>query len=181
MQGRRAPEAPRIIIILRWSKTRQRGDSAHLVPLPARPGHPLCPLAARQDILRHSPTVSPNDTLLQVPAPPHAPTRQKCVPIPRLAKGLRTVLIAAGLSPSEYSLHSLRAGGATDAHRRGAAPTEIQRHGDWTSQCFRGYVAASPATSAPIPPANQPHFWLSLSCHDFGISTRTFRAHHIGY
>ena len=146
-------QPPGLIVILKWSKTLQRGEKAHLVPLPARPNHPLCPLAAYQALLHHTPTLSPNHPLLQVPAPPGAPLSARCVTTGQLAQGLHTALLAAGHQPSDYSLHSLRAGGATDAHRAGAQPQDIQRHGDWASSCFWGYVAAHPTATAPIPRA----------------------------
>ena len=67
--------APGLIVILRWSKTLQRGEKAHLVPLPHRPGHPLCPTQAYQDLLRITPTESPNHPILQVQAPTGAPLK----------------------------------------------------------------------------------------------------------
>ena len=51
---------PGVVVIIKWTKTLQRGERAHLVPLPARPGHPLCPLRAYNDMLKTCPTLSPS-------------------------------------------------------------------------------------------------------------------------
>ena len=144
---------PGVLLILRWTKTLQRGDTAHVVPLPARPGHPLCPEAAYKDLLTSTPTLSPNHPLLQIPAPPSAPLTRRCVSLPQLTSGLRTLLQATGLAADAYSLHSLRAGGATDAHRAGASALDIQRHGAWASSAYQGYLAAPQPAAAPIPRA----------------------------
>ena len=144
---------PGLVLVLRWTKTLQRGDRAHMVPLPARPGHPLCPRAAYQQLLQHTPTISPNHPLLQVPAAASAPLARRCVTSSQLTAALKILLRSAGLPRSSYTLHSLRAGGATDAHRAGAQPLDIQRHGAWASDTFREYLAAPLLASAPIPRA----------------------------
>ena len=142
---------PGLLLTLKWSKTIQRGHRTHTIPIPARPGHPLCPLRPYQDLLRITPTLSPQDPLLQHTSPPHAPPRARVLTSLQLAAGLRRALQQAGLDPALYSLHSLRAGGATDAYCAGAPPQDIQRHGDWASSCFWGYVAGPSPPSATVP------------------------------
>lgn len=46
----------------------------------------------------------------------------------------------AGLDPSAYSAHSLRAGGATSAANTGIPPYLIKKLGRWSSNCFEIYI-----------------------------------------
>ena len=46
-----------------------------------------------------------------------------------------------GLDPQLYSIHSLRIGGASHAHHKGAKPIDIKRHGGWQSDTFWQYIA----------------------------------------
>jgi hypothetical protein len=49
--------------------------------------------------------------------------------------------LAAGLPAADFAAHSLRAGFATTAARRGVSEREIMRHGRWKTQAvMRGYI-----------------------------------------
>ena len=148
---------PGLVIILKWSKTMQRGESAHLVPLPQRPSHPLCPLSAFHDMIQVAATLSPNHPLLQLPGQAKSSLRERPLPptqvvtVPHLTEALKRALLHIGRDPHRYSLHSLRAGGATDAHRAGASPLDIKQHGAWASHCFNRYLAPPSPKDAEIP------------------------------
>jgi hypothetical protein len=66
---------------------------------------------------------------------------------------LRSGLAAIGMSEEEtlrFSLHSLRAGGATDLHNSGLSDTDIQKQGGWSSDAFRIYIRPEDATLSSL-------------------------------
>ena len=56
---------------------------------------------------------------------------------------LKSLLSKAGLSPDQYSGHSLRRGGATFLYSCGASILQIQACGDWQSNVFTRYLFIS--------------------------------------
>lgn len=136
---------PGIVIILKWSKTIQRGQAVPLIPLPRIPGSPLCPLQAYNDMLQLCPTVTPNTPLLQLPG-----HQRKTVTIKLLGQVFHAILDQLGYPAALYSLHSLRAGGATAAFNAGVEYTHIKRHGTWKSDCFWSYVSAQSVEQSPV-------------------------------
>ena len=129
---------PGLVVILKWSKVNQTRRKQQLVPIPAlSPQHPLCPVAAYKAMLAVHPTTSPNDPLLLMPGP------SPCTPltIPQLATCFRAVAAYLGYSPRQFSLHSLRRGGATAAFEAGINFTHIKRHGGWASDAFWQYIS----------------------------------------
>ena len=59
-------------------------------------------------------------------------------------------LLFLDLDPTLYSLHSLRRGGATAAHRQGLHQELIKRHGLWSSDFFWAYVTSLGVASSPV-------------------------------
>jgi integrase len=53
---------------------------------------------------------------------------------------IRSRLKKCGITPSQYSTHSFRRGGATEAAKAGIQDSTIQRHGRWKSTCFMRYT-----------------------------------------
>ena len=53
------------------------------------------------------------------------------------------IITALGYDYKQYSLHSLRRGGASVAHQAGVPATEIQRHGTWKSGAFWEYIVTN--------------------------------------
>jgi hypothetical protein len=102
---------PGLVILIKWSKTLQRGEDAHLLPLPKIPGSPLCPYQAYIDMLSVCPTQSPNDPLLRIPQ--RKDGQSSILTSGKLAQAFKAILTALGYSPKVFSLHSLRAGGAS--------------------------------------------------------------------
>ena len=62
----------------------------------------------------------------------------------RVRELLREKLVQLGLDPSEFGVHSLRAGGATAAANAGVPDRLFKRHGRWRSESAKdGYVKDS--------------------------------------
>ena len=137
-------QPPGLVITLRWSKTMQDGTSTSLVPIPRLPGHPLDPVAAMQTMLKLTPTHSPRDPLLLLPG-------KKVVTITTLATALRAILSELGLPADQYSLHSLRRGGATESFKAGVDITHIKRHGTWRSDAVYDYITTCAVSDSAIP------------------------------
>lgn len=141
-------QPPGLVILLKWSKTIQRGEKVHLIPLPAIPGSPLCPHAAYVSMLRAFPTMSQHDPLLQI----RRPGSRRISPLTSeaLSRAFKSLMECLGHNPHDYSLHSLRAGGATAAYHAGVDTERIKRHGTWRSDCFWSYVASDPVEQSHV-------------------------------
>lgn len=139
---------PGLVIIVKWTKTIQRGERTPLIPLPAIPGSPLCPVQAYKDMLTLAPTMSPNAPLLQLPGQGHA--RTTTLTVRQLAQVFNTILVHLGYTKHMYSLHSLRAGGATSAFNAGVDFIHIKRHGTWKSDCFWSYITTKSVENSPV-------------------------------
>ncbi len=139
---------PGLIVVLKWTKTLQRGDQTHLVPLPEIPNSPACPVLAYQHMANIFPTRSSNDPLLTLSG-----KSPRIITCGQLRKAFNAIITNLGYNPHAYSLHSLRAGGATAAYKAGVDYTQIKRHGTWTSDSFWGYIASETADKSPVPHA----------------------------
>jgi hypothetical protein len=53
---------------------------------------------------------------------------------PAALKAFKNLVKKFGLDPAQFALHSMRAGGATDAFNAGVAPHVIDKHGRWKSE-----------------------------------------------
>ena len=131
---------------IKWSKTRQFKEGAHLIPLPRIPNSPLCPVSA----IRHYFTL--------VPAPSVAPffclpTDQRPGFTPLTAtyftSSLKRLIVTLGLDAANYSPHSFRRGGATYAYQAGVPEHLIKLRGDWLSDVYQVYL------SLPLPTRGQ--------------------------
>ena len=138
---------PGLVVLLKWSKTLQTHEKMPMIPLPAIPGHHLCPVQAYHDMLAVAPTASPNDPLLMLPTTNGG---LRVMTTPQLRKAFNTLMECLGYSPAAYSLHSFRRGGATAAHRAGADFLSVQRHGTWTSDAFWDYIVSDAVENSPV-------------------------------
>ena len=124
-----------VYVHVTFSKTIQFCQRDLVIPIPANDNPAL-------DLYRHM--VMLFDT---VAAPGSAPafsfTASKFVTYDQFTKRLKLLLTSAGLSPSLYSGHSFRRGGATFLHQVGGSILQIQAAGDWSSQCFTRYLYLS--------------------------------------
>ena len=67
-----------------------------------------------------------------------------------LAQFMQGALRAAGVDPSGFSPHSLRAGAATDAAGLGYSESQIQALGRWRSNAYRVYIRPSQTQQASL-------------------------------
>ena len=132
---------------IKWSKTRQFKEGAHLIPLPRIPNSPLCPVSA----IRHYFTL--------VPAPSVAPffclpTDQRPGFTPLTAtyftSSLKRLIVTLGLDAANYSPHSFRRGGATYAYQAGVPEHLIKLRGDWRSDVYQVYLSLPLPTRAQV-------------------------------
>jgi integrase len=119
---------------VRVSKTRAASQPPHLIVLPARPGHCLCPVGAMRVALDIAPTAAAETALLQFP------NGQPYMASSFMAQ-LRHALNTLAEPAASYGCHSFRRGGATHAFQSGARTEQIKRLGDWKSEAYTRYVA----------------------------------------
>ncbi len=55
-------------------------------------------------------------------------------------KQLKSVLLSAGISTTNFSSHSFRIGAATSAAQKGLTKHQIQTLGRWSSEAFQSYI-----------------------------------------
>jgi hypothetical protein len=138
---------PGLALILKWSKASQLMDHLPVVPLPAVPGAPTCPVRAYRELLRLSPTRHPNQPLLSLP---QSNGKLRVYTTSHLRKGLAQLLSSLQLDTGLYSLHSLRRGGATSSFDAGVSCAQIKRHGQWSSDAFWGYITSPAIALSPV-------------------------------
>ena len=133
---------PGLVIMLRWSKTRQTRRQPHLVGLPRLRNRPdICPVLAYRQYCKVAPLtargpmfVLPNGTVVT-----QAMARA----------ALKLLLKHLGLSASLLQFHGFRKGGAQLCYSLGINVEHIKAHGDWASDCVWDYIA--PGRYAPSP------------------------------
>ncbi|CAC5405636.1 unnamed protein product [Mytilus coruscus] len=124
-----------ILLLLKWSKTRQDHDYTHQVSLCCSFEPLICPVRA----YKHLVSLIPGDKNAPVFA---LPVNGKSLPLSRsvLLDRFRELIVLVGLDPSVYSFHLLRHGGATLAIKAGIPEILLKHHGDWRSDCFQTYI-----------------------------------------
>ena len=138
---------PDLLIVIMWSNlTKLWPPSLSFPSQPAILGHPANPVAAYQHLISASPSSSPDHPLLTY----HHGAKQVVVIVPLLASALSIMLRALDLDPALYSLHSLRRGGATAAHRQGLHQEMIKHHGMWSSDPFWTYITSLGVASSSM-------------------------------
>ena len=136
--------ADRVSIFIRLSKTDPGRGSVH--ERSAIPGNALCPVRLVSRYLSSRRYNDPSDPAFQWRDGSAVSSKQ-------LTGLVRSLASAAGASPSFFSSHSLRAGGACAAAHRGEA--FLMREGRWASvRSFKPYLrlasAAGASASAPM-------------------------------
>ena len=128
---------------VKWTKTLQRYKEATTVFLPSIQGRVLCPvLSFRNMVLRSPTTVADQPLFVHKDGSP--------LTLGYVNREWKRALQALGLNPADYSLHSLRRGGASAVWDSGlATPTDIMRHGTWASDSWRAY-AHRPAPASMV-------------------------------
>ena len=140
---------PGVIVVVKWSKAQQTVDNIPLVPLPRVPRAQTDPVAAYHQLTALHPTGHPDQPLLTLPGK----RGYVVVTTAQLAWALRQLIMALQLDPKDYSLHSLRRGGATTAYRAGVDELSVKKHGHWRSDAFWSYITTPLVVSSPVPRA----------------------------
>jgi hypothetical protein len=104
------------------------------------------PVAAYRHLLHITPTRHPEDPLLLLPSK-HG---RRVVTIYTLRTAFAHLLQMAGLSLTNYTLHSLRRGGATQSFHAGVHQMDVKCHGMWASDTFWGYITSSVVAQSPV-------------------------------
>jgi hypothetical protein len=123
------------LILVNFAKNNQFGQKELVVPLISNKCRAL------------DPVFHLNLLFSQTSAPPDSPAftykkqgRLQSVSYKTFTARLKSLLSQAGLSPEQYSGHSLRRGGASFLHACGASHLQIQASGDWASSVFTKYL-----------------------------------------
>lgn len=133
-------EPDAIIINIKWSKTKQ-GPTASSVAAPSMGEPDLCPVRAFQDMIVHAPGNGPKHPLF-------AFTDGTPMPLSYINRAWNEALLRLGLPKRQYTLHSLRRGGATSSFVGGAASVDqIMAHGTWSSNAVNCYLPNDPRRS----------------------------------
>jgi integrase len=127
---------PGLIILIKWSKTHQTGETTPTIPLPKIHGSPLCPVRAFKAMVSNIPA-PPHRPLLLWPSPMNGSRIATCRQIARI---FQTLLKELGYKTSDFSLHALRRGGASHCFQAGAPSRDVQAHGCWQSDAFWSYI-----------------------------------------
>lgn len=132
-----------LTVTVRSTKTRWRPGQSYTVLITPRPHSICCPVTAwrRYIRLQAPPRSGPAFTL---------PTGGPLTP-PTLLAALRLALTATGHhAPYNYSLHSLRRGGAQACAASGGSLQEIMALGSWTSAAVHTYVPRDQIRCRPL-------------------------------
>ncbi len=122
-----------MFIRLKWAKNMQNSIQPQMIPIATvspkeeDPVHTYITMAAKIPVLPHKPMFMLNS---------NTP-----LTVSKLRNVFNLLCQQIHLDPNQYSLHSLRRGGATTAYEQGAREKDIQRHGAWASTAFWDYVA----------------------------------------
>lgn len=122
-----------MLVYQKWSKTQQQVGRDRWIPIPRVTGSQLCPFSAMRQLLALSPTTSALQPLLTFDD--GAP-----IPLSYINKKFRVALARAGLASANYTLHSLRRGGARFLQRSGLDVPDIAAHGGWRSSAIMRYI-----------------------------------------
>jgi hypothetical protein len=144
-----SPDGHSMQLTVRHSKTIQFGQRTLVIPFHQVSGSPLCPVRAMSKLLANMIGLGPS------PAQPlfsyyDSTGRLRCLTHTGFVGLLKTVLAKCGLSPSNYSGHSLRRGGCSYAFSLGISPLLIKLRGDWRSNAYERYVTLSADQHAAI-------------------------------
>ena len=129
------PSNDGLIVVFRWTKTRQCGGKPLLIPLLPVPGSCLCPVKAYADMVQAVPASSKAPAFM-------LPTSNSLTPVlySLFHKVLRRILTVIGEDAAQFSSHSFRRGGATFAFSLGVRGELIQSQGDWASEAYKLYI-----------------------------------------
>ncbi len=124
---------PGIVLQLKWSKTLQQAMQPKCIPVVQIKDSAMDAVHALNEMELMIPAHR-DDPLLLLP-------NGKCLTVPKLRKAFAVLVSKAGLSKNQYSLHSLRRGGASSSYKNGASFIDIKRQGTWMGPTFFDYIS----------------------------------------
>ena len=136
---------PGLVLLLKWTKTRQHLDAQQMIPLPAIPGHPLCPVRAFQNMISAVPTPADSNGPLLL-----HPFWGEILTVGYLRRAFTLLIQTLGLQRSDYSFYSLCRGGVTAAYQAGVDYIHIKRHGTWKSDTCWEYISTAGLSSRSV-------------------------------
>ena len=136
---------PSMTFRVKSSKTNPHGFIVHL----GCSGQPICAVCINHHYL-HSYPIPPSAPLYQFSTGQHLTYNIH-------NSNIKNLLQRAGLDPSQFSSHSLRAGAATQAARAGLSGGDIKRLGRWRSQAYEAYLRPPRGLCIPGPSPCPPH------------------------
>ncbi len=134
--------APGLILMLKWSKTMQVSHQPVCIPIPHMQDTLLDPVRWFQKMCQ---TIPCNNTAPLFTLPDGNP-----LTIRMLRDYFKVLISGLGLSTEQFSVHSLRRGGATATFRAGAEKIDIQRQGCWAGRTVMDYVSSAVPTDSSI-------------------------------
>ena len=126
-----------LLVLLKWSKTIQKGERHVLVPLVALPGSVLCPRTAYLNMVAGLPAQGSSPAFVYFNKGGGVVTLTQTL----FVAWLRLLLTRVGINPKGFSGHSFRRGGATCAFQAGVPGELVQLHGDWRSDAYLKYLS----------------------------------------
>ena len=128
-------------LLLKWSKTLQTRDTAHVITLPKLKDRSICPWAALKCLFQ-SYQMSSTTSLFQI----HTSSGWAPLIDSIVRKSLSALNVAVGLNPHHFTFHSLRRSGATFAFKAHVPIQDIKRHRTWSSECVWTYIQSDHAS-----------------------------------
>ena len=122
-----------MVIMLRWSKTNQFGETSSESTLIGDNNSPICPVRWLLYMMEQIPAQGFHNLFS------YRGKHGSVVPITYrdLMTYMRSWLDKIGEDSKQFSSHSLRRGATTHAHTAGIPEVEIQRLGNWNSDCYK--------------------------------------------
>ena len=134
---------------IKWAKNIQSIQNSTMVPLPNLIGSVVNPTSIWLYYLRKT-KINPMAGDIPLIVTRNSHNRLLPVTLPRLRALLNIALIECSLKHKNYSLHSLRRGGATFIHEMGIDIEHIKMHGLWFSDAVLSYIQARSAKSSKV-------------------------------
>ncbi len=122
-----------LLISLKWSKTRQSAGQPALLPIPTVSDKSIDALHTFQ-LLQKQIRAKPSSPLFLLPS-------RKTLTLTQFRTLFKILLSKAGYENRGYTVHSLRAGGSSVSFMHRAKELDIQKHGTWTSSCYKNYIS----------------------------------------
>lgn len=134
IQSPDSSQTPCLILHIKHSKTDifSRGVEIYI----GCTGHQMCAVCTMQHYLKLRKSIIPHQQTDPLFIFQNGVVLSKTL----LSKQLKLILALAGIDPSQYSGHSLRAGAATDAAASGLPDWQIGMLGRWTSNTYQRYI-----------------------------------------